>query len=192
MIRHGPTRGNREGRYIGRTDQPLSPEGIALAEQLGGDPGVERVYVTPLIRTRQTAAILFPKARQIVAEGLREMDFGRFEGKNARELEGDPDYRTWVDGGCKAPCPGGEGYEDFSRRVRGTFLDIMSQAGGETAVMVVHGGTIMAVMEGFARPGRDFYAWHVEGCGGYLCHWDGDGRRLTGCRPWRGETWNRA
>ena len=187
MIRHSQTPGNREGRYIGRSDQPLAPEAMALAERLGGDPAVKTVYVTPLIRTRQTAAILFPNARQIVVDALREMDFGDFEGKNAAELEGDPAYRAWVDGGCLSPCPGGEGREGFSDRVCGGFLEVMARAQGERAVFVVHGGTIMAVLERFARPRQDFYAWHVENCQGWLCGWTADGRGrglLTGCQPW--------
>ena len=28
FIRHGQTQGNAEGRYLGKTDEPLCPEGI--------------------------------------------------------------------------------------------------------------------------------------------------------------------
>ena len=35
LIRHGKTRGNLEGRYVGRTDEPLCPEGVAALEAHG-------------------------------------------------------------------------------------------------------------------------------------------------------------
>lgn len=43
LIRHGQTAGNAQRRYIGRTDEPLSPEGIALSEAAGRDPALREV-----------------------------------------------------------------------------------------------------------------------------------------------------
>lgn len=169
LIRHSKTAGNELRRYIGRTDEPLSPAGVALAQSRGQDASVEKVYVTPLLRTRQTAEILFPNARQIVVEGLREMDFGTFENRSAEEMEHDDAYRAWVDGGCIAPCPDGEGREAFSRRVCAAFADVLAHERGEKAVFVVHGGTIMAVMERFARPKRGYYDYGAANCRGYTC-----------------------
>lgn len=48
LIRHGKTEGNKEKRYIGRTDQPLSEEGIAgIKENLGRYPSVEKGLCQP-------------------------------------------------------------------------------------------------------------------------------------------------
>ena len=63
--------------------------------------------ITSLQRTRQTAEVLFPDAKLVVADGLKEMDFGVFEGRNYREMEHDPQYRAWVETGCEGRCPGG-------------------------------------------------------------------------------------
>ena len=58
LIRHGQTQGNLERRYIGSTDQPLCPQGREALE--GREmPSVDGLYVSPLLRCRQTAAILF-------------------------------------------------------------------------------------------------------------------------------------
>ena len=59
-----------------------------------------------MTRARQTAHILFPQAEQIVVPGLREMDFGTFEGRNYIEMENDPDYRAWVDSNCESSAAG--------------------------------------------------------------------------------------
>ena len=172
LIRHSKTPGNAELRYNGRTDEPLSSEGIALAERVGADLDVKTVYVTPLQRTQQTAAILFPEAEQIVVDDLREMDFGDFEGRSYTEMENDKAYRDWVEGGCLAPCPNGEGRAEFSERVCSAFERVVRAAarrGEETLTFVVHGGTVMAVMERFARPQRDYYSYSAKNCQGYRC-----------------------
>ena len=54
IMRHGQTDGNREGRYLGRTDVPLNEAGEAEAIASGVLPAVEKVYVSPMIRARRT------------------------------------------------------------------------------------------------------------------------------------------
>ena len=75
LIRHGQTQGNREHRYIGcRTDEPLCPEGIA-ALQGKSYPPAAKVYVSPLRRCLETAALLYPDVPTEVVEDFRECDF---------------------------------------------------------------------------------------------------------------------
>lgn len=193
LIRHGQTPGNALHRYIGRTDEPLSSEGAALAAQVKTAPGVERVYVSPMRRTRQTAAILFPDADQIVLDDLREMDFGDFEGRSYAEMEHDAAYRAWVDGNCMSPCPNGEGREDFTRRVCGAFAAALAEAGerGETDVFfVVHGGTIMSVLSELARSAGEYYSYACGNCAGYRCTARREAGRwvLENVQAWKGET----
>ncbi len=166
MIRHAKTPGNEERRYIGRTDEPLSEKGIAEAEALEKNPSLEFVFVSPYRRARETASILFPNAKQIVIDGLREMDFGVFEGRNADEMENDRQYRAWVDSMCEDPCPGGEMKADFSARCVAAFLEALKLAQGD-AVFVVHGGTVMSVFEALAEPKRSYYSYSVRNLAGW-------------------------
>ena len=184
LIRHGLTAGNIAGRYIGRTDEPLSTEGIAAIRKKGEFPDISRVYISSMQRARETAALLFPCADLIICDDLREMDFGDFEGKSAQEMEYDADYRTWVDAGCLDPCPNGESISGFSGRVIHAFDRIVREEirrinseskaaagntvlarqnarGNDRLIIVAHGGTIMAVMQAFAWPKRTFYDWHI-------------------------------
>lgn len=173
LVRHGATAGNLLRRHIGVTDEPLCPEGrAALSVQ---DDTVDTVYVTPLLRTQQTAAILFPQAVQEVVEGLREMDFGAFENKNYQELAHDPSYQAWVDGWCEGPCPGGEGRKQFCDRVCAAFAALVDDALAKKLprlVIVAHGGTIMAVGEAFALPKKGYFDWKVPNGG--LCRFTTD------------------
>lgn len=169
LIRHGQTAGNALRRYIGATDQPLTDAGAAQARALGGISAVKQVFVTPLLRTRQTARLLFPDAEQTVLSELREMDFGDFEDRSADEMTDDAAYRAWVDGGCVAPCPGGESMADFAARVCAGFEAAIRALpdGTERAVFVVHGGTIMALVSRYARPEVAYYDAFSPNCGGW-------------------------
>lgn len=94
FIRHGATEGNLRRRYIGRTDEPLCEAGIAQVKALQKRGlSVDRLFVSPMLRTRQTADILFPKMHYTVVDGLIETDFGRFEGKSADKLSATPPIR---------------------------------------------------------------------------------------------------
>ena len=166
LIRHGTTAGNAARRYVGATDEPLSPEGRAQAERKGKDVSPERIYVSPLKRARETAAILFPNAEQVPVYDLREMDFGAFEGRTADEMEHDPAYRAWITGGCEGACPGGEAPADFHRRVAAAFADVIRKTANDTTFLV-HGGVIMSILWQFAEPKRDFYDWYVPNLGGF-------------------------
>ena len=171
LIRHGLTEANKHFRYAGRTDVPLCAEGIAAAEAVGGICEVKEVYVTPLIRTQQTARILFPEAEQRIIPELQEMDFGDFEDRNAQEMENDAAYRAWVDSDCLTPCPNGDSMDRFAERVCAGFTQCIEahQEKGTPAVFVVHGGTIMSILQRFGRPALSFYDAHVRNCHGFSC-----------------------
>lgn len=185
LIRHGLTEGNLEKRYIGATDQPLCPQGEdqarALARRL---PPCGRLLSSPMLRCRQTAALAFPGGEARLVEDLRECDFGRFEGKNAQELSGDPDYLAWVEAGCETPIPGGEAVGAFKDRCAQAFLRAaLETPEGGRAALVTHGGCIMAILERFARPARPFYQWHIENCQCVECLWDGQTLTIRGEAP---------
>lgn len=193
LIRHGETIWQKDGRYQGKSDIPLSPDGRNKLSPAPFCPS--HVYVSGLARTLQTAQILFPGSEYIQVPALGEMDFGVFEGKNYQELNGRTDYQSWVDSGCLRECPGGESKQAFSDRVCSAFEELMLQEGfgagtassgsanpgkagfGETGacasgsctpplVLVAHAGTLMAILERFAVPARDYFDWHCScGCG---------------------------
>ena len=167
LLRHGQTAGNALRQYIGATDEPLSDAGRAALSKLSY-PAAERVYVSPLCRCRETAAILFPGAEQCVVPGLREMDFGHFERRSFCDMERDAEYRAWIDSGCEAPIPGGESKAEFTARCCAAFSPVLTRHGNDRAVFVVHGGTIMAILSRFGVPERGYYDWTAANGHGFL------------------------
>ena len=169
FIRHGQTKGNEEQRYIGRTDESLSQKGIEeIKNRLY--PDVDTVLVSPMKRCVETAKIIYPDSKYIICNDFRECDFGIFEGKTYEELKDREEYQAWLDSGGTIAFPEGEEQKEFrSRCVRGMLcqVDRLCKENVESAAFVVHGGTIMAVLEQLAEDQKDFYHWQVENGGGY-------------------------
>ena len=168
LLRHGKTPGNALRQYIGSTDESLSPEGRAELAVFQYTPE-KAVYISPMLRCRETAELLFPGAELISVDDLREMDFGHFEGRSYLDMAEDAEYLAWLETNCESPVPGGESKADFTERCCAAFEKILAADGSDRLVFVVHGGTIMAIMERFALPQRGFYAYLMSNGGGYTC-----------------------
>ncbi len=171
-IRHGQTQGNVERRYVGRTDEGLTTdakEKLEMRKQQGIGFEPDLVYASPMLRCRETAALLFPKRRNVSWEGLQETDFGDFEYKNYEELKDDPVYQAWIDSNGQMLIPNGESGADFRKRCCAAYERCVAEAREkelEKIAIVCHGGTIMSVMERYSVPKKSFYEWQVgNGCG---------------------------
>lgn len=166
LIRHFPTQGNLAKHYIGRLDEPLV-SGFSIVHTY---PPAETVIASPMKRCTQTAGVIYPGLPIRLQDDLRECDFGLFEGKSYEELKEHPDYQNWLKEGGMIPFPQGEDPNEFKKRCIRGFQETVETLIGEEctkAAIVVHGGTIMAVLEHFARPVQSFYHWQAENGGGY-------------------------
>lgn len=180
FVRHGRTKGNAEGRYVGTTDESLLPGEAEILEDIWqpvfAANKIQRIYVSPMKRCLETAEALTQNQPPIPVKevkGLEECDFGLFEYKNFEELKENPHYKKWLDSGGCSPFPGGESLEAFKARCVKAFKWAVEDAKShccEEVVFVVHGGTIMAVLEEYARPGEDYFHWQIKNGQG----WAGD------------------
>ena len=137
-------------------------------------PQAERIVTSPMKRCIQTAELIYPGKKIQTEELLRECDFGLFEGKTYEDLKENPAYIAWLESSGTIAFPKGEEQKTFrSRCVQGMKqqIDRLIEEGVESAAFVVHGGTIMAVLEQMAEPvdgvEQEFYHWQVENGGGY-------------------------
>ena len=91
LIRHGITEGNNALHFNGSgTDEPLTEEGREALKKIEGVKPGSLLFASPMIRARETAAIMFPDAKPLIIDDLREMHFGIFEGKNHKKLDRKP------------------------------------------------------------------------------------------------------
>src|SRR5690625_3524568 len=86
FIRHGLTTYNEQRRYIGSTNLPLSTRGRASIQQQQLQPNTI-IITSDLRRSIETASILYPNEEITPLSSIREMDFGKWEGKTYDELK---------------------------------------------------------------------------------------------------------
>ena len=86
-MRHGVT--ILHGLYAGSTDVPLAEEGRTQAMQAGkilAGKNINHIFCSPLIRCRESLTLLGLEAFSEIDENLREIDFGRWEGRSFEEI----------------------------------------------------------------------------------------------------------
>ncbi|MDO5518046.1 MAG: histidine phosphatase family protein [Clostridium sp.] len=174
LIRHSKTQGNIEGRYIGITDEHLCKDGIELLKSKDY-PKVEAVYCSPLLRCTETAEIIYKNLKPKIYDGLRECSFGDFENKNYEELKNDEYYQKWIDSNGTLPFPNGEKTKIFKNRCISAFDDIVNDITEnkvDTSALIVHGGTIMSILDKYSYPHKEFYNWQAKNGEGYLIEID--------------------
>lgn len=164
FLRHGMTEANLEGRYIGRTNVPLSDIGEQELSKMADKykyPGAALYFSSPMKRCIQSFYILYPDVKPEIVEDFRECDFGEYEGKAIEELKGDEQYKKWAAGSLDS-APGGEKSKDFQLRCCAAFekiVDKLMRSGSDSAVIMAHGGTIMSILGQYAFPRKPMFEW---------------------------------
>ncbi len=166
LIRHLPTRGNKERKYIGWTDEPIL-DSVEWNWSLPETP--KHVYGSDLRRARQSAVLYFPQAIFRADAGWRECNFGDFEGKTYAELEKNTDYRKWIDNAYVFAPPGGESLREVEARVVTLLKKLPNKA-----VVVTHGGPIRAILTKFSPDKKEFWSWEIPHGTGYRLEWESD------------------
>jgi alpha-ribazole phosphatase/probable phosphoglycerate mutase len=150
LARHGESDWNRDVRWQGHADRPLTERGLeqarALAERL--DPfSLDAIYASDLARARDTAQVVAGRRGLPVVTriDLREVDVGSWSGFSRDELEAsDPEgIQRWLDGG--RGWLDGESYEEMAERVVAAVLEIAHAHPGEHVLVVCHGGCVRAI-----------------------------------------------
>lgn len=115
MARHGETAWTISGQHTGLTDLPLTEHGEANARSLGkliGEEKFARVFVSPLLRARQTCELAGFGEQAETMDDLLEWNYGAYEGKKTVDIRKErPDWQLFRDG-----CPGGESPADVAGR----------------------------------------------------------------------------
>lgn len=151
LVRHASTALNEARRYQGRSDEPLSALGRSQAVRLR--PRLREVDYDAVIRgdakrCAETLELGLPGRAGEVDPRLRELGFGRWEGRTYSECEALDSriLRAWIADPSAAAPPGGESFAEFCRRVD-DWLDGFRHAGrAGRAVVVAHAGTIRRIV----------------------------------------------
>lgn len=151
LLRHGEAEGNRELRYLGSTDAPLTPEGERQAEQLAhglaGYP-LAAIYTSPLLRARRTAAIIGAALAltPIMEPALREQDFGAWENRTHAQVHAQSPDRLAAWERSEAPPLDGESLASVRDRVVALANRLAALHAGEMVALTSHVGPIKALV----------------------------------------------
>jgi probable phosphoglycerate mutase len=148
FIRHAPTPWNRAKRLQGRSDIALDATGRAVAMSWRGAASIWadwHIMASPLLRAKETAALLFPGRPVGLEPRLAEMDFGAWEGKTLRDLRAEPggDAARRELLGLDFHAPDGESPRQVQQRLRPLLLELAVR--DEATVAIAHKGVLRAL-----------------------------------------------
>ncbi|MEV0008375.1 bifunctional RNase H/acid phosphatase [Streptomyces sp. NPDC047973] len=148
LLRHGETALTPEKRFSGSggSDPQLSATGrhqaARAAEAFAGRGTVQDIVSSPLRRCRETAEAVASRLGLEVRidEGLRETDFGAWEGLTFAEVRERyaADLTTWLTSPDAAPTGGGESFAEVAERVSAARDRLIAAHAGRTTLLVTH------------------------------------------------------
>ncbi|WP_338778252.1 bifunctional RNase H/acid phosphatase [Streptomyces sp. DG1A-41] len=148
LLRHGETPLTPQKRFSGSggTDPSLSDAGREQAERaaalLARRGTIQAIVSSPLARTRETAGIVAARLGLEVSvdDGLRETDFGAWEGLTFAEVrERHPDdLNAWLASPDAEPTGGGESFAATATRIAATRDKLIAAYTGRTVLLVTH------------------------------------------------------
>ena len=145
LIRHGETEWNIEGRYQGQADPPLNSQGVLQAQNLVSElenSGIQVLYTSPLLRTRQTADILANELMTPVIDDPRLMEIhqGDWQTRLRSEIEQlYPElFSNWETNPWEVTPPGGEHLSEVQARVYESVDDILIKSSKRLIGLLTH------------------------------------------------------
>ncbi|MBT8202691.1 MAG: histidine phosphatase family protein [Acidimicrobiia bacterium] len=167
VVRHGEAEGNREHRFIGQSDVPLTASGrrqVDLLTDRLADVGITRVVTSDLQRAAETVA---PTAQRLGLEPehdkrWREIANGEWADVVASDVaERWPDLWSRYRQGEDVLRPGGESWTDVqARAVEAVEELIAGLSEGDVVLIGTHAGPALGILRwaiGFPPVGN---VWH--------------------------------
>ncbi|MFH1423579.1 MAG: 2,3-diphosphoglycerate-dependent phosphoglycerate mutase [Candidatus Nealsonbacteria bacterium] len=159
LLRHLKSQWNKENRFTGWTDIPLSEEGIKsaqkTAEKLAGFK-INKVYTSPFVRNKKTVVLILDNLKKkdlpvVIDKALNERNYGKLQGLNKEDSKkqfGEKRVHLWRRSWDVAP-PEGESLKDVYRRTIPFFKkyiesDLMD---GKNVLVVASHNSLRAIVK---------------------------------------------
>jgi broad specificity phosphatase PhoE len=145
LIRHGETEWSLSGAHTSRTDIALTEHGRKRAEELRDFLACRRfaaVFSSPMQRARETCKIAGYGDVAQIEDGLKEWDYGVYEGKTTKEIRTEhPGWSVWKD-----EIVGGEALEHVGERADGVIAKALAATGEDGAVALFAHAHILRIL----------------------------------------------
>lgn len=147
-VRHGPT---HEKAFVGWRDVPADLSDHALIDRVARHLPDNAIVVSSDLKRASATADAIGGNRQRLPDhaGLREFDFGRWDGLHFSEVaERDPDLsrRFWEEPGDLS-APDGESWNAVAIRVNAVVDRLCTEYAGQNIILAAHFGVIMTQIQ---------------------------------------------
>ncbi|MEX1307076.1 MAG: histidine phosphatase family protein [Eubacteriales bacterium] len=153
LLRHAQSEGNRERRFYGVKNTPLSAHGRESLDVINAffkDIAIDKIYCSPLERCVDTAKLSFGQTAKLnIDDGLKEINFGDWEGRGIKEImQTYPEmWEAYQDDWKHMRFPNGDAIEDYQKRAQETMARILDETEeNATIALVSHNGFIKSVL----------------------------------------------
>ncbi len=176
LLRHGQIKANREGRWHGSTDSPMTRHGRRQARRTArhlatNHKRLSAIYTSPLQRCTDTASVVADRFKMtpVVIEGLSEYAIGEWEDMPFQHLSEELDFINRATSDLSFAPPGGESLKAVAGRIVAAMRDIggrHEQDDEQEQILIVSHGAVMAVALGallHTDPGR-WTDYHFANC----------------------------
>lgn len=167
FLRHGESEGNRENRFRGRMDYPLTERGIYQAENAGRylkGGHFEKIYSSPLKRAVTTAERISHTLDSDfeLCDAFNNIKLGEWEGKKKDYIEKHypKQFNTWLTRPHKLRMENMESLPEIEKRVLEKIASLMRIHSGNI-IIVTHRTVIkpaIAALIGISEPSF----WKIE------------------------------
>lgn len=165
VMRHGQTHWNVQNRVCGKTDTPLTEEGIrqAHAAATAMQPGsIDLIIASPLQRAQQTAHIISDACQAPVCTDNRliEQDYGVFEGIRHQDPAFLANKRQFA---CR--YPEGESMMMLAARVYPMLEELKTRQDVQNVLLVTHGAVCRVIHSYFTDlSNEEYFSYNAGNC----------------------------
>jgi len=147
VVRHGEAEGNREGRFLGQVDPPLTETGKEQARRQGAalkGLGIARILSSDLVRARTTASIIAETLGLPIesTSALREVSHGVIDGWLSSDIQNSKYGPARDKDKYNYRPPGGESYADIEARI----LSVLNPPPELPTLLVTHLGPMRVML----------------------------------------------
>ncbi|WP_075591374.1 alpha-ribazole phosphatase [Labilibacter marinus] len=108
----------------------------------------QQVYSSPLMRCDKLSSYLFPTAKIVYDDRIKEMHFGDWELKPWADID-EKVMKSWSADFVNSPTPNGENFEQLFQRSNGFINDRVKNSNADKIAIVTHSGVIRCLLSRF-------------------------------------------
>lgn len=165
LMRHGETDLNKKRCFYGRLDVSINQTGKDQAQSLHTlmqTIPIDKVYVSSLRRSQETAQLVFPIHHPIPLKNMDEKGFGLWEGLTADQIQEQfpLEWEAWLAAPFTYRPPEAEAFGDFQDRVWTETDRLVNEHPGQSLALVAHLGVLRLIYQRLVDPSALF--WDID------------------------------